>query len=60
MEYHRPKFWHKSDINGFFELFTNNLTNILLMASLLTVSIGMPANIVFGRILSAVGLSIFI
>lgn len=60
MEYHRPKLWHKSDINGFFGLFTNNLTNVLVMASLLTVSIGMPANIVFGRILPAVGLSIFL
>lgn len=60
MENNKPKLWHKSDINGFFGLFTNNLTNILVMASLLTVSIGMPGWIVFGRILPAVGLSIFL
>lgn len=60
MGYHKPKIWYKSDINGFFGLFTNNLTNILVMASLLTVSIGMPSSIVFGRIIPAVGLSIFL
>ncbi|MDY0075425.1 MAG: hypothetical protein RBR75_06095 [Acholeplasmataceae bacterium] len=54
------KYFVKSDWNGFFGLFTNNLTNILVMASLLTVVVGLPGNIVYGRILPAVGLSIFI
>ncbi len=54
------KYFVKSDWNGFFGLFTNNLTNVLVMASLLSVVVGLPGNIVYGRILPAVGLSIFI
>lgn len=53
------KLWQKTDLDGFFGLFTNNLTNILVMATLL-ISVGMPPNIVFGFILPAVGLSIFL
>lgn len=49
----------KSDWNGFFGLFTNNLTNTLVMASLLTVVVGLPSDMVFGKIIPAVGLSIF-
>ena len=52
--------WKKGDTDGFFGLFTNNLTNLLVMAGLLTVSLGMPSGIVYGRIIPAVGLSIFI
>ena len=52
------KYFVKSDWNGFFGLFTNNLTNVLVMASLLSVVVGLPNNIVYGRILPAVGLSI--
>ncbi|SEL08874.1 putative MFS transporter, AGZA family, xanthine/uracil permease [Carnobacterium iners] len=52
------KFWQKTDIDGFFGLFTNNLTNLLVMAGLL-ISTGIPATITFGSILPAVGLSIF-
>ncbi|HEY8364944.1 MAG TPA: hypothetical protein VIK84_05175, partial [Haloplasmataceae bacterium] len=54
------KFWVKSDWNGFFGLFTNNLTNILVMASLLTLVVGLPNDMVYGKILPAVGLSIFL
>jgi AGZA family xanthine/uracil permease-like MFS transporter len=54
------KYFVKSDWNGFFGLFTNNLTNVLVMASLLSVVVGLPGNIVYGRILPAVGLSILI
>lgn len=53
------KIWQRTDIDGFFGLFTNNLTNLLVMAGLL-LSIGMPAKIALGAILPAVGLSIFI
>ncbi|CQR47303.1 hypothetical protein BN1058_01612 [Paraliobacillus sp. PM-2] len=52
------KLWQRSDIDGFFGLFTNNLTNLLVMAGLL-VGVGIPADITFGSILPAVGLSIF-
>ncbi|MGX4668507.1 xanthine permease [Cerasibacillus sp. JNUCC 74] len=55
----RIKLWHREDIDGFFGLFTNNLTNLLVMAGLLNISIGMPAAITYGKILPAVGLSIF-
>ncbi|MFU8786439.1 MAG: xanthine permease [Candidatus Izemoplasmataceae bacterium] len=54
------KYFVKSDWNGFFGLFTNNLTNVLVMATLLSLVVGLPGNIVYGRILPAVGLSILI
>ncbi len=54
------KLWVKSDWNGFFGLFTNNLTNILTMAVLLSFVVGLPDNFVYGRILPAVGLAIFL
>lgn len=54
------KYFVKSDWNGFFGLFTNNLTNVLVMATLLSVVVGMPNNIVYGRIIPAVGLSILL
>ncbi|MFB1050965.1 xanthine permease [Paraliobacillus sp. JSM ZJ581] len=52
------KLWQRSDIDGFFGLFTNNLTNLLVMAGLL-IGVGIPVDITFGSILPAVGLSIF-
>ncbi len=54
------KYFVKSDWNGFFGLFTNNLTNVLVMASLLSAVVGLPGNIVYGRILPAVSFSILI
>ena len=54
------KFWVKSDISGFFGLFTNNLTNILTMASLLLFVVGLPADMVYGQILPATGISILV
>lgn len=54
------KYFVKSDWNGFFGLFINNLTNVLVMATLLTVVVGLPGGIVYGRILPAVGFSIFL
>jgi len=54
------KIFKKGDVNGYFGLFTNNLTNVLVMAGLLKLSIGLPDWIVYGRILPAVGLSILI
>lgn len=54
------KLWVKSDWNGFFGLFTNNLTNILTMAVLLSFVVGLPDAFVYGRILPAVGFAIFL
>lgn len=56
----KVKLWAKGDIDGFFGLFTNNLTNLLVMAGLLHLSIGLPTQIVYGKILPAVGFSIFL
>lgn len=56
----KVKLWQKSDLNGFFGLFTNLLTNMIVMASLLSVVVGLPNDIVFGRIIPAVGVSIFL
>ena len=44
----------KGDINGFFGLFTNSLTNIMTALGLLIV-IGMPQDIVFKKILKRPG-----
>ncbi|CEG25591.1 xanthine permease [Bacillus sp. B-jedd] len=60
MTQQKVKIWTKGDIDGFFGLFTNNLTNLLIMAGLLNLSIGLPAKLVYGEILPAVGLSIFV
>jgi len=43
------KLWVKSDWNGFFGLFTNNLTNILTMAVLLSFVVGLPDAFVYGK-----------
>jgi AGZA family xanthine/uracil permease-like MFS transporter len=58
MEERSMKLWVKSDWNGFFGLFTNNLTNILTMAVLLSFVVGLPDAFVYGKILPGVGLAI--
>ncbi len=60
MQTEKVKVWQKSDINGFFGLFTNNIANILVLTSLLLYVIELPADIVFRRILPGVGIAIFI
>ena len=52
--------FQKSDVDGFFGLFTNNLTNVLVLTGLLLYTVQMPGELVFGRVLPAVGLSIFV
>lgn len=52
------KWYQKSDISGFFGLFTNSLTNTLAALGLLAFSISMPKEIVFGKIAPAVVLAI--
>ncbi|MGN1343238.1 MAG: hypothetical protein ACI4U3_01570 [Traorella sp.] len=56
----KVKLWVKSDLNGFFGLFTNNLTNIITMASLLIFVVGLPKEMVYKRIIPATGISILI
>ena len=55
--FHLP-WWTKGDWNGFFGLFTNSLTNVMVLAGLLAHVVGLPNNIVYGRVLPAVGLSL--
>ncbi|RCW62473.1 hypothetical protein [Halanaerobium sp. ST460_2HS_T2] len=57
MEKSYGKLWVKGDWNGFFGLFTNILTNVLVLAGLLVGAVNMPENIVYGRIIPAVGLA---
>jgi len=51
--------WKKGDLAAFFALFTNNLTNLLTVIALLTFVVGLPHEIVFGRIVPAFGLGVF-
>ena len=52
--------FQKSDIDGFFGLFTNNLTNVLVLTGLLVFTVQMPTDLVYGRILPATGLGVFL
>lgn len=52
--------WQKSDLDGFFGLFTNNITNILVLAGALLYTVQMPPELVYGRILPAVGLGLML
>ncbi|MBV7434084.1 hypothetical protein KRX19_03505 [Cardiobacteriaceae bacterium TAE3-ERU3] len=53
------KLWRKGDWAAFFGLFSNNLTNLLTMIALLTLVVGIPAEVVYGRIAPAFGLAVF-
>lgn len=52
--------WKKGDLAAFFALFTNNLTNLLTVIALLTFVVGLPSDIVFGRVVPAFGLGVFL
>lgn len=52
--------WRKGDWAAYFGLLANNLTNLLTMSSLLLFVVGFPKEMVYGRIVPAFGLSIFI
>lgn len=58
ISYH-PKLWVPGDWNAFFGFGTNILVNVLTMTGLLRFVIGMPDEMVFGRVLPAVGLMLF-
>ncbi len=53
-------FWVPGDWNGFFGLGTNSLLNILVLSGLLLGVVQMPAEIVFRRIVPAVGFMLFL
>ncbi len=52
----KPVLWTPGDWNAFFGFGTNILVNMLVLTGLLRFVIKMPDNIVFGRILPAMGL----
>src|SRR5262249_56023241 len=52
----KPKLWTPGDWNAFFGFGTNILVNMLVLTGLLRFVLKMPDNIVFGRILPALGL----
>lgn len=51
----KPKLWVPGDWNALFGFGTNILVNVLVLTGLLRFVIGMPGEIVFGRILPALG-----
>jgi AGZA family xanthine/uracil permease-like MFS transporter len=53
-----PKLWVAGDLNGFFGLCTNSLTNTLVAVALMQFVIGFPNEILFGRIVPGLVLSL--
>lgn len=52
--------WKRGDWAAYFGLMTNNLTNLLTMMGLLIFVVGIPQDIVYGRIAPAFGLAVFV
>src|SRR6266853_1560095 len=50
--------WVPGDWNAFFGLFTNVLLNVLVLTGLVLGVVQLPDNIVFGRILPALGIAL--
>src|SRR6201993_94088 len=56
----RPAIWTPGDWNAFFGFGTNILVNMLTLTALLRFVLKMPDSLVFGRILPALGLMMFL
>jgi AGZA family xanthine/uracil permease-like MFS transporter len=56
----KPKLWVPGDWNAFFGFGTNILVNVLVLTGLLRFVLKMPEALVFGRILPATGLMLFL
>src|ERR1700759_915065 len=56
----RPKLWVPGDWNALFSFGTNILVNVLVLTGLLRFVLKMPDALVFGRILPALGLMLFL
>ncbi len=54
----RPKLWVPGDWNGFFGLCTNSITNTLVAIGLMQFVIGFPPEILFGKIVPGMVLSL--
>ena len=53
-----PRLWVPGDWNAFFGLFTNVLLNVLVLTGLVIGVVQLPNDIVFGRILPALGIAL--
>ncbi len=56
----RPRFWVPGDWNALFGFGTNILVNVLVLTGLLRFVLKMPDALVFGRILPALGMMLFL
>src|SRR5829696_1007465 len=56
----KPKLWTPGDWNAFFGFGTNILVNLLVLTGLMRFVLKMPDALVFGRILPATGLMLFL
>src|SRR4051812_9588666 len=56
----RPRLWVSGDLNAFFGFGTNILVNLLVVTGLLRYVLKLPDDLVFGRILPATGLMLFL
>src|SRR5262245_17249770 len=56
----KPKIWSPGDWNALFGFGTNILVNLLVLTGLLRFVVQMPDELVFGRILPAAGLMMFL
>ena len=56
----KASFWRKGDWAAYFGLLTNNLTNLLTMIGLLLFVVGLPKDMVLGRIAPAFGMAIMV
>ncbi len=56
----RPKLWVPGDWNALFGFGTNILVNVLVLTSLLRFVLKMPEALVYGRILPALGIMLFL
>lgn len=60
MTTYQPKLWTPGDWNAFFGFGTNILVNLLVLTGLLRFVLKMPDELVFGRVLPAAGLMLFL
>jgi len=53
-----PRWWVPGDWNGFFGLFTNVVLNVIVLTGLCLHVVNLPADVVYGRILPALGIAL--
>ena len=56
----RAALWVPGDWNGFFGLFTNVVLNVIVLSGLCLGVVQMPGDLVFGRVLPALGIALLI